>query len=130
MVGEGPFCEQKVPHEQEVQRDRAAHGEYRSDFVGDLRRLVDRQCDPDHRDEDDEPIGMLTCRVEKDDMKDLEDEGLCPRIAPHRRCADWTRGNGGGERKGAPHLSQSFECSAMAADSENQNVPSCCVILP
>ena len=36
-------------------------------------------------------MGMLTCRVENDDVKDLEEKNLCPRVSSHSFRVSWFR---------------------------------------
>ena len=38
---------------------------------------------------------MVTCRVENDDVKNLEKKDFCPWVSPHQRTAGWVCGEEG-----------------------------------
>ena len=98
IVREGPFRKEKVRYEHEVAPKRAAHGVCHDEWVSDLERRVDLRCDVDHGSEDDNSIGMLACRVENGDEKNLEENDLCPWVSSHSRWAGRVRQDGvGGE---------------------------------
>jgi len=85
VIGEGAFCKQKVQREPEVEHNRTAHSVCHREWVGDLWRSVDLGCDVDHGGEYNHPIGMLMCWVENDDVENLEENNLRPRISSHDR---------------------------------------------
>ena len=83
VIGEGPFCTQKVYSEREVEYSRKAPDVCHHYWCNDLRGLEDLRRDIDDSSEDENPINMAACRVENEDAEDLEKENFCPRISSH-----------------------------------------------
>jgi len=97
VIGEGPFGKKKVRRECESERNRETHEECRREPFSNLLCWVYLRCDISHGGEDGHPIGMLTRRVENDDVENLEEKDFCPRVSSHGRRAGWIRLDEGGE---------------------------------
>ena len=134
IVREGPFRKEKVRYEHEVASKRAAHGVCHDEWVSDLARRVDLRCDVDHGSEDDNSIGMVACRVENGDEKNLEENDLCPWVSSHSRWAGRVRQDGvGGEsvkgsRETAEHCG-SPRYSALGAQDLRRQCRMCALSL-
>ena len=85
IVRKGSFRKEKVRYEHEVAPNHASHGVCQDEWVSDLRRHVDWGRDVDHSSKDGHSVGMVTCRVENGDEKNLEEDDLWPWVSSHSR---------------------------------------------
>ena len=83
VIGKRPFRTQQVQSGCEVECGRNANEVRHYDWVCDLRRQVDLGSEIDRGREDDNPIKVVTSRVENDNAEDLENKDFCPRISSH-----------------------------------------------
>ena len=103
MIGEGLFCKEEVGREYELGRKCTARDVCQNERVSDLRRLEYLCRDVDYGGEDGHPIGVMRRWVAKNDMKNLDESELCPRVASHAVVWGLVKMEWEGESDRAPH---------------------------
>ena len=118
MIGESTFRKQKVRRGYKVECHRKAHGICQREWISYLRCSIDLRCDVDHGGKDDRPIGVLTCWVENNDVKNLEEKDFRPRISSHCFCEGWVCPDARRKSEGVPVNSRGRVVFASCGDGQ------------